>query len=95
MLTNLTTARRTNAEMGKLNNSMHHTPGSNTNATPPEITASTKLYNVIVENEKVEKELLQNGKLKKHFTIISLNMINVFKMSAQVSFVPFFVNRRS
>lgn len=42
------------------------------------------MYNVVVENEKVGKELLQNGKLKKRVTIIPLNKINAFKMSAQV-----------
>jgi structural maintenance of chromosome 2 len=40
-----------------------------------------------VENEKVGKELLQNGKLKKRVTIIPLNKINAFKMSAQVCFI--------
>jgi structural maintenance of chromosome 2 len=42
-----------------------------------------------VENEKVGKELLQNGKLKKRVTIIPLNKINAFKMSAQVYFLLF------
>lgn len=53
-------------------------------STALEITAGAKLYNVVVENEKVGKELLQNGKLKKRVTIIPLNKINAFKMSAQV-----------
>ena len=73
----------------KLTDSMHYMPRSKTNTTPPEIAATAKLYNIAVENEKVEKELLQNGKLKKHVKIMPLNMINVFKMSAQVCFVPF------
>jgi structural maintenance of chromosome 2 len=54
-------------------------------STALEITAGGKLYNVVVEDEKVGKELLQNGKLKKRVTIIPLNKINAFKMSAQVS----------
>jgi structural maintenance of chromosome 2 len=53
-------------------------------STALEITAGGKLYNVVVDDERVGKELLQNGKLKKRVTIIPLNKINVFKMSAQV-----------
>ena len=55
-------------------------------STALEITAGGKLYNVVVQNEKVGKELLQNGKLKKRVTIIPLNKINAHKMSAQVYF---------
>ena len=53
-------------------------------STALEITAGGKLYNVVVQDEKVGKELLQNGKLKKRVTIIPLNKINAFKMSAAV-----------
>lgn len=53
-------------------------------ATALEITAGGRLYNVVVDNERVGKELLQHGKLKKRVTIIPLNKINSFKMSAQV-----------
>lgn len=63
-------------------------------STALEITAGGRLYNVVVESEKVGKELLQNGKLKKRVTIIPLNKIDTFKMSAQVReadpSVPFF-----
>ncbi|KAI0919976.1 hypothetical protein AcV5_001907 [Taiwanofungus camphoratus] len=52
-------------------------------STALEITAGGRLYNVVVESEKVGKELLQNGKLKKRVTIIPLNKIDTFKMSAQ------------
>ncbi|TDL23473.1 condensin complex subunit SMC2 [Rickenella mellea] len=52
-------------------------------STALEITAGGKLYNVVVEDEKIGKDLLQNGKLKKRVTIIPLNKINAFKMSAQ------------
>ncbi|TCD71064.1 Structural maintenance of chromosomes protein 2 [Steccherinum ochraceum] len=52
-------------------------------ATALEITAGGRLYNVVVDNERVGKELLQHGKLKKRVTIIPLNKINSFKMSAQ------------
>lgn len=53
-------------------------------STALEITAGGKLYNVVVQDEKVGKELLQHGRLKKRVTIIPLNKINAFKMSAQV-----------
>ncbi|KAH8113153.1 condensin complex subunit SMC2 [Phellopilus nigrolimitatus] len=52
-------------------------------STALEITAGGKLYNVVVQDEKIGKELLQNGRLKKRVTIIPLNKINSFKMSAQ------------
>lgn len=41
------------------------------------------MYNVVVEDERVGKDLLQNGKLKKRVTIIPLNKINAFRASAQ------------
>ena len=53
-------------------------------STALEISAGGRLYNVVVQDEKVGKELLQNGKLKKRVTIIPLNKINAFKMPAQV-----------
>ncbi|KAF8837161.1 condensin complex subunit SMC2 [Paxillus ammoniavirescens] len=52
-------------------------------ATALEIAAGGKLYNVVVEDERVGKDLLQNGKLKKRVTIIPLNKINAFTLSAQ------------
>ena len=55
-------------------------------ATALEITAGGRLYNVVVDNELVGKNLLQHGKLKKRVTIIPLNKINTFKMSQQVSY---------
>lgn len=59
--------------------------GDNYNkSTALEITAGGKLYNVVVENEKVGKELLQHGRLKKRVTIIPLNKINAYKMPQQV-----------
>ncbi|KAG8958059.1 Structural maintenance of chromosomes protein 2 [Tulasnella sp. 419] len=41
-----------------------------------EISAGAKLWNVVVEDEKVASQLLNNGKLKKRVTIIPLNKIN-------------------
>jgi len=57
-------------------------------ATALEIAAGSKLYNVVVEDERVGKELLQHGKLKKRVTIIPLNKINAFTLSAQVCWRP-------
>ena len=59
-------------------------PSDYNKSTALEITAGGKLYNVVVQDEKVGKDLLQNGRLKKRVTIIPLNKINTFKMSAQV-----------
>ncbi|KAG6373678.1 hypothetical protein JVT61DRAFT_6349 [Boletus reticuloceps] len=59
-------------------------PPEHTNqATALEIAAGGKLYNVVVQDERVGKDLLQNGKLKKRVTIIPLNKINAFMLSAQ------------
>ncbi|KAG8998049.1 Structural maintenance of chromosomes protein 2 [Tulasnella sp. JGI-2019a] len=40
-----------------------------------ELAAGAKLYNVVVQDEKVASQLLNNGKLKKRVTIIPLNKI--------------------
>lgn len=52
-------------------------------STALEITAGGRLYNVVVETEQVGKDLLKNGRLKKRVTIIPLNKIDAFKISAQ------------
>lgn len=54
-------------------------------STALEICAGGKLYNVVVEDEKVGSLLLEKGRLKKRVTIIPLNKINAFKLSADVS----------
>ena len=54
-------------------------------STALEICAGGKLYNVVVEDEKVGSQLLERGKLRKRVTIIPLNRINAFRMSAEVS----------
>lgn len=54
-------------------------------STALEICAGGKLYNVVVEDEKVGSQLLEKGRLKKRVTIIPLNKINAFKLSADVS----------
>lgn len=51
-------------------------------STALEICAGGKLYNVVVEGEKVGSALLNHGKLRKRVTIIPLNKINAFRMSA-------------
>ena len=59
-------------------------PEHSNKATALEIAAGGKLYNVVVQDERVGKDLLQNGKLKKRVTIIPLNKINAFTLTAQV-----------
>lgn len=54
-------------------------------STALEICAGGKLYNVVVQDERVGSQLLDKGKLRKRVTIIPLNKINAFKMSAEVS----------
>jgi structural maintenance of chromosome 2 len=60
-------------------------PAMYKNATALEICAGGKLYNVVVEDEQVGSALLDKGKLRKRVTIIPLNKISAFKMSAEVS----------
>lgn len=55
----------------------------NNKSTALEVTAGGRLYNVVVENEQVGKQLLERGQLRKRVTIIPLNKINAFKVSAQ------------
>ncbi|PWN52575.1 putative SMC2-chromosome segregation protein [Violaceomyces palustris] len=51
-------------------------------STALEVCAGGRLYNVVVEDEKVGSKLLANGKLKKRVTLIPLNKINSFVASA-------------
>ncbi|KXS17946.1 structural maintenance of chromosome 2 [Gonapodya prolifera JEL478] len=48
-----------------------------------EIAAGGRLYNVVVETESVGSQLLKNGQLKRRVTIIPLNKIQSFKISAE------------
>ncbi|KAJ3556856.1 hypothetical protein NM688_g1793 [Phlebia brevispora] len=57
--------------------------GNYDKATALEIVAGGRLYNVVVENEKVGKDLILNGKLRKRVTIIPLNKISGHTMSSQ------------
>lgn len=49
-----------------------------------EIAAGGRLYNVVVEDEKVASQLLNNGRLKKRVTIIPLNKIQTNPIPAAV-----------
>ncbi|CAG8737531.1 1526_t:CDS:10, partial [Cetraspora pellucida] len=52
-------------------------------STALEICAGGRLYNVVVDNEKIGSLLLEKGKLRKKVTIIPLNKIQAFKLSAE------------
>ncbi|GHJ85021.1 hypothetical protein NliqN6_1423 [Naganishia liquefaciens] len=65
------------ANLINLEKNMYH------NSTALEICAGGRLYNVVVEDEKVGSALLDKGKLRKRVTIIPLNKINAFRMSAE------------
>lgn len=52
-------------------------------STALEICAGARLYNVVVEDEKTGAALLDKGRLRKRVTIIPLNKINAFRMSAE------------
>ncbi|SNX83715.1 probable SMC2 - chromosome segregation protein [Melanopsichium pennsylvanicum] len=52
-------------------------------STALEICAGGRLYNVVVEDEKVGSQLLAKGQLKKRVTLIPLNKINAFVTSAE------------
>nr|WJN25076.1 condensin complex subunit [Moesziomyces parantarcticus] len=52
-------------------------------STALEICAGGRLYNVVVEDEKVGSKLLAHGQLRKRVTLIPLNKINAFVASAE------------
>lgn len=52
-------------------------------STALEITAGGKLYNVVVQDERVGKDLLQHGRLQKRVTILPLSKIDAKRMPAQ------------
>jgi len=53
-------------------------------ATALEVVAGGRLFNVVVQNEKVSSDLLKNGKLKKRVTLLPLNKISPRTLSAEV-----------
>ncbi|CAI2175919.1 7498_t:CDS:10 [Funneliformis geosporum] len=48
-----------------------------------EICAGGKLYNLVVENDEVATQLLKNGQFQKRVTIIPLNKIQAYRLSAE------------
>lgn len=52
-------------------------------STALEICAGGKLYNVVIENEKVGSQLLDKGRLRRRWTLIPLNKIQGFRVSAE------------
>ncbi|KAF8468622.1 condensin complex subunit SMC2 [Russula ochroleuca] len=58
-------------------------PEDHGKSTALEIAAGGKLYNVVVEDERVGKDLLERGGIKKRVTLIPLNKIRAFKLSAE------------
>ncbi|KAG6836670.1 hypothetical protein H0H93_005088 [Arthromyces matolae] len=50
-------------------------------ATALEIAAGGKLFQVVVENEKIGTDILKNGRLKKRVTLIPLNKISTYRLS--------------
>ncbi|KAJ3017170.1 Structural maintenance of chromosomes protein 2 [Thoreauomyces humboldtii] len=52
-------------------------------ATALEIAAGGKLYNVVVETEVISSQLIQHGNLRRRVTIIPLNKISAFTVSAE------------
>ncbi|KAF1980253.1 RecF/RecN/SMC protein [Bimuria novae-zelandiae CBS 107.79] len=48
-----------------------------------ELCAGGRLYNVVVDTAETSKQLIQNGKLRKRYTVIPLNKIKAFKASAE------------
>jgi structural maintenance of chromosome 2 len=53
-------------------------------ATALEIAAGGKLFNVIVEDERVGNDLLKNGKLRKRVTMIPLTKIKSYPIPQNV-----------
>lgn len=58
----------------------------NTKATALEIAGGGKLFNVVVEDDQVSKNLIKNGRMKKHVTFIPLNRISSYTLSEQVGY---------
>lgn len=52
-------------------------------ATALEVCAGGRLYQVVVDTDSTGSQLLQNGRLKRRVTIIPLNKISAFKITAE------------
>jgi structural maintenance of chromosome 2 len=55
-------------------------------ATALEIAGGSKLFNVVIEDEKVGKDLIKNGRMRKRVTFIPLTKISAYTLSDSVSF---------
>lgn len=55
-------------------------------ATALEIAGGGKLFNVVVEDDQVGKNLIKNGRMKKRVTFIPLNRISSYTLSEQVRY---------
>jgi len=55
-------------------------------ATALEIAGGGKLFNVVVEDDQVGKNLIKNGRMKKRVTFIPLNRISSYTLSEQVGY---------
>ena len=53
-------------------------------ATALEITGGGKLFNVVIEDELVGRDLIKNGNMKKRVTFIPLNKIDPRRIDAKV-----------
>jgi hypothetical protein len=63
-------------------------PEDHGKSTALEIAAGGKLYNVVVEDERMGKDLLERGGIKRRVTLIPLNKIRAFKLSSEVCHNP-------
>jgi structural maintenance of chromosome 2 len=55
-------------------------------ATALEIAGGNKLFNVVIEDEKVGKDLIKNGRMRKRVTFIPLTKISAQTLSDSVWF---------
>ncbi|KAH9958739.1 SMCs flexible hinge [Russula dissimulans] len=58
-------------------------PEDHGKSTALEIAAGGKLYNVVVEDERMGKDLPERGGIKRRVTLIPLNKIRAFKLSSE------------
>ncbi|KAK7027329.1 Structural maintenance of chromosomes protein 2 [Paramarasmius palmivorus] len=72
--------RKVKGRLGKL---VHIKPQDYNKAQALEVTAGSRLYQVVVSDEKIGKDLLTHGKLKSRVTLIPLNKIQPYKVAPQ------------
>lgn len=64
-------------------------------ATALEIAGGGKIFNVVIEDEKVGKDLIKSGGLKKRVTFIPLSKIDARQLPAQVRDLSYLLNSHS